>query len=266
VFEPLSMARTTFDVSRASEWGLAGYSKSRGAVSAGPVPLARGGNPAGGVLTTARDVGHYLVALLNDGTFEGAQVITSASIDQMWTPEPASGNEAYGLGWNEMNLSGLRLLSHAGDLAAGAGYGSSGSQFLVVPDRHLGIAVLANMSSLEKAEIAQDTLAILLGGEPAARPVLPDWHTSRFTPNRDVWAAYVGEYQTGYGPLRLFRDGDKLVGLAAGINIEFVPLSDTRFIMLSDLSALDEVLAEFQRQPDGSFVLPLLGEALVLSR
>jgi len=164
LFEPLGMGRTTFDVSLAREWGLMGYGKSRGEVSAGPVPLSRGGNPAGGVLTTGRDVGHYLTAMLNDGTFEGTQVITSGSIDQMWTPEPATGNEAYGLGWGELNVAGVRLWSHAGDLAAGPGYGSSGSQFLLVPDRHLGIAVLANMSSLEKAEIAQDALAIMLGG------------------------------------------------------------------------------------------------------
>lgn len=53
-----------------------------------------------------------------------------------------------------------------------------------------------------------------------------------------------------------------MLGLVAGGNIEFVPLSDTQFIMLSDLSALDEASAEFQRQPDGSFVLPFLLEVL----
>jgi CubicO group peptidase (beta-lactamase class C family) len=266
LFEPLGMLRTTFDVSLASEWGLAGYGKSRGVVSAGPVPLSRGGNPAGGVLTTARDVGHYLVAMLNDGTFEGTQVITSASIDQMWTPEPASGNEAYGLGWNEMNLSGLRLLSHAGDLAAGAGYGSSGSQFLLAPDRHLGIAVLANMSSLEKAEIAQDTLAILLGGEPAARPARSDWRQSTFAPDRTVWASYVGEYQTSDGSIRVYREGDRLLGAGGGVTIEFVPLSGTQFVMLSDVSTLDEEPVEFERHADGSVVLVLFGRPLAVKR
>ena len=78
---------------------------------------------------------------------------------------------------------------------------SSGSQFLLAPDRHLGIAVLANMSSLEKAEIAQDTLAIMLGGEPAARPARPDWRQSTFAPDRAVWANYVGEYQTSDGSI-----------------------------------------------------------------
>ncbi len=266
LFEPLGMWRSTFDISRSSEWGMAGYGKSRGAISTGPVPLSRGGNPAGGVLTTGRDVSHYLLAMLNDGTFDGTQVITSDSIDQMWSPEPASGSEAYGLGWGEMNLSGLRLLSHAGDLAAGAGYGSSGSQFLLAPERHLGIAVLANMSSLEKAEIAQDTLAIMLGGEPAARPAASDWRQSTIVPNRAVWTGYAGEYQTsdGTGSLRVYREGDRLLGEGVGLTLEFVPLSDSQFVMLSDVSTLDEVAVEFERHADASVVLLLLGRPLAI--
>ena len=266
LFEPLGMGRTTFDISLASEWGLMGYGKSRGEVSAGPVPLSRGGNPAGGVLTTGRDVGHYLTAMLNDGTFEGTQVITSGSIDQMWTPEPATGNEAYGLGWGELNVAGVRLWSHAGDLAAGPGYGSSGSQFLLVPDRHLGIAVLANMSSLEKAEIAQDALAIMLGGEPAARPARSDWRQSTFAPNRAVWANYAGEYQTPDGPLRVYREGDRLLGETGGLTMEFVAISDTQFVLLSDVSTLDEASVEFERHADASVVLVLFGHPLAIKR
>jgi CubicO group peptidase (beta-lactamase class C family) len=133
LFEPLGMARTTFDLSLASQWGLAGYSKRHGVVGAGPVPLSRGNNPAGGVLTTGRDVGHYLIAI---------------------------------------------------------------------------------MSSLEKAEIAQDTLVILLDGEPAARPARPDWRHSPFAADRAVWASYVGEYQTSDGSLRIYREGDRLLSAA----------------------------------------------------
>ena len=77
-------------------------------------------------------------------------------------------------------LHGLRLLSHAGDVGAPGAYGSSGSQFMLAPERHLAVGVLANLSSFEKAEIAQDTLTILLGGVPAARPVPPDWRQPTF--------------------------------------------------------------------------------------
>jgi CubicO group peptidase (beta-lactamase class C family) len=260
VFEPLGMPRTTFDLARAGDLGLAtGYAKSRGVVTAGPLPLSRGSNPAGGVLTTARDVGNYFVALLNGGVFEGAQVISPASIEQMWTPQPATGTEAYGFGWGQLPAPGMRLLSHAGDTGGPGAYGSSGSQFLLLPERHLAVGVLANMSSLEKLEVAQDTLSILLGLEPVAQPAPPDWRHTTFTPDREVWASYVGEYQSSQ-PIRVYRDGDKLLGTAAGVTIEFVPQSDTEFIMLSDIGALDEQPAEFRRQPDGTVMFLFHGQ------
>ena len=264
IFEPLRMARSTFDVSVANEWGLTtSYAKRSGAISPGPMALY----PAGGILTTAGDVGHYFVALLNDGSYEGTQVISPSSIAQMWTPEPASGAEAYGFGWGEMNVAGIRLLSHAGDIGAAGPFGSSGSQFLVFPERKIAIGVLANMSSLEKADIAEDTLAIMLGGEPPARPVLPDWRQSSFTPNRDAWATIVGDYHTSDGTLRVYRDGDKLLGSVAGVSLEFVPQSDTSFMMLSsDLSALDEVPAEFQPQADGSVILGFQGRPFAVKK
>ena len=42
--------------------------------------------------------------------------------------------------------------------------------------------------------------------------------------------------------------------------IEFVPLSDTRFVMLSEVSTLDEESVEFQRKADGSVVLLFHGQ------
>jgi hypothetical protein len=119
--------------------------------------------------------------------------------------------------------------------------------------------VLANMSSLEKFEVAQDTLSILLGGEPAAQAAAPDWRHTTFSPDRAVWASYVGDYQSSQ-PIRVYREGDRLLGTGAGFTIEFVPLSDTEFVMLSELGALDEVPAEFQREADGSVVFLFHGQ------
>jgi CubicO group peptidase (beta-lactamase class C family) len=264
VFQPLQMARSTFDASVANEWGLTtSYAKRSGVIRPGPMALY----PAGGILTTAGDVGHYLVALLNGGSYEGTQVVSPTSVAQMWTPEPASGAEAYGFGWGEVNTAGMRLLSHAGDIGAAGPFGSSGSQLLIYPERNIAIGVLANMSSLEKGYIAEDALAIMLGGEPAARPVLPDWRQPSFMPNRDAWASIEGDYHTSDGVMRVYRDGGKLLGSVASIHLEFVPQSDTSFVMLSaDLSALDEVPAEFQHQPDGSVIFGVAGRPFAVKK
>jgi CubicO group peptidase (beta-lactamase class C family) len=262
LFAPLEMTQSTFDLPLATEWGLTTvHTKRHGSVISGPAPLSRGNNPAGGLLTTARDAGKYLIALLNGGALDDAAVISQASLDQMWTPEPASGAEAYGLGWVVMNQSGLRLLLHAGDLSGTDTFGGSASQFVLVPDHRLAVGVLANMSSFEKAEVAQDIVAILMGGEPAARPAQPDWRQSTFVPNRDVWNAYVGEYQSVSGPLRIYCEGDRLLGLAQDISIEFVPQSDTTFIVLA-VGALDEAPVEFVKHADGRVTLVFSGRPL----
>ncbi len=79
-------------------------------------------------------------------------------------------------------------------------------------------------------------------------------------------APFLGEYQTSDGVLRVYRDGDSLLGSVAGVSVEFVAQSDTTFIMLSDNPALDEVPAEFQRQADGSMVFQFLGRPFAVKR
>jgi hypothetical protein len=116
------------------------------------------------------------------------------------------------------------------------------------------------MSSAEKSEIAQDLLSIVLGGEAAARPTPVDWQHSTFTPDRTVWSRYLGEYTTQQGPLRVYRQDDQLVGFGAGTDLEFVPLSDSRFIMLCDQGSCDEAPVEFKTQPDGTVVFLWNGE------
>ena len=44
------------------------------------------------------------------------------------------------------------------------------------------------------------------------------------------------------------------------------PLSDTNFVMLSTIGALDEQPAEFQRQADGSMVILFHGQPLGVKR
>jgi CubicO group peptidase (beta-lactamase class C family) len=254
IFSPLGMRRTTFDPAIAAEWGLAErYTKRSGTVTPGPLPFSRAYAPAGMLVTDSADIGRYLRMLLNRGELEGTQVISSDSLDQMWTAQPATGENEYGLGWGLHTDNGMTYLYHAGDLAIPSQtYGSSSAQFLLVPTRHIAVGVLANMSSAEKSQIAQDAVSVALGGEPAVHPTPPDWRHTTFTADRAVWSAYIGEYVTPQGPLRVYREGDKLRGFAAGTDVEFVPMTDTQFVMLCDQGSCDEVPVEFRPQPDGS--------------
>ena len=65
--------------------------------------------------------------------------------------------------------------------------------------------------TFKKAEIALDTLTTVLGGEPQTRVTPPDWRHVAFVPNREQWAQHSGDYQSSQ-PLRIYREGDKLLG------------------------------------------------------
>jgi CubicO group peptidase (beta-lactamase class C family) len=260
VFTPLGMNRTTFDRAQAASWGWAqGYAKRRGVVAPAPVVLSRGIGPAGMVVTTAADVGRYFLALLNGGEANGTRIITQASLDEAGTPLVPMGagpdQFGYGLGWGIADMAGLRVLAHSGTVE------TAGSYFLLVPDQHIAVGVLANLTGDEKEQVAMDVLNITLANEPSPRAPAPDWRPAadRFTPNLDAWSAYLGDYQSPQGILRVYREQQQLHVSSSGAVFDLVPLSDSRFILLGDETAFDEVPAEFRREADGSMGFYLAG-------
>jgi hypothetical protein len=161
----------------------------------------------------------------------------------------------YGLGWGIGELGDQRILAHSGTV------GTAGSYFLLAPDQRIAVGVLANMAGDEKADLARDVLSITLGNEPSPHAPALDWRpaASRFTPNPDVWAAYVGDYQSPQGTLRVYGEQEELHVLSGGSVFDLVPLSDTAFILLGDDAAFDEIPAEFRRDPNGSIGFYLSG-------
>src|SRR5205823_10831518 len=76
----------------------------------------------------------------------------------------------------------------------------------------IAVGVLPNMTGDEKTELALDVLSIALGNAPSPHARVLDWRlaASRFTPNPDAWAAFVGDYQSPQGTLRVYREQNQL--------------------------------------------------------
>jgi CubicO group peptidase (beta-lactamase class C family) len=278
LFAPLDMHRSTYDPVQGAAMGLAqGYGHHRGAPVPLNMPLARGYNPTGGALTTADDVGRYLRALLNGGTLDGARVLGPESIKAMWTPQFRTGDKtAVGLGWMLEDVDGEPGWSWTGDV------GTSSSVFLVLPERNLGVAVIAN-GGMPAAlnQLGEDTLAIALGREPAGPPAALDVaHLPVVEPDRSAWDSYVGLYTRERDAIRISRVGDHLVASIAGGDIlpisqalgpnegrdaEFVPTSATEFVLVGDATFLDGIPASFGVGPDGNRAL-LFGGVPIFSR
>jgi CubicO group peptidase (beta-lactamase class C family) len=108
--------------------------------------------PAGGVSSSARDLAQWARVQLNDGKWNGKQLIDATALTethkpQMCTspPDPAKpgecvGNKYYGLGWDVgTTADGHLQLGHSGAFFLGA----STSVYLI-PQEHLGVLVLTN--------------------------------------------------------------------------------------------------------------------------
>ncbi len=104
-------------------------------------------SPAGGVSSSARDLGQWLRLQLNGGKFEGKQVVAAKALAETHRPQIVSGynpatNRAmfYGLGWNVVyDESGRIFWKHSGAFFLGAR-----TEVALLPEENLGIACLTN--------------------------------------------------------------------------------------------------------------------------
>jgi CubicO group peptidase (beta-lactamase class C family) len=80
VLDPLDMRRSLMSQAAAQEYGLAsGYQFWFGVPVATNLTYSRAFRSTGGLISTAEDLSHYLVAHLNDGQYAGASVLSAAA-------------------------------------------------------------------------------------------------------------------------------------------------------------------------------------------
>lgn len=101
--------------------------------------------PAGGIISSASDMTHYLIVQMNDGVYRGKRVISSASLNLMHTSAvkvdadsavpDASG---YGMGWGIGTLNGSNIISHDGQLH------DFQTNMAILPQEHIAVVMLVN--------------------------------------------------------------------------------------------------------------------------
>lgn len=113
-------------------------------------------SPAGGVSSSARDMGRWLAFVLGQGTVEGREVVPAAALLPAITAQiisapsatPAARPGFYGHGFGvSVAPSGRVVISHSGAFMLGAG-----TTFAMLPSEKLGIAVLTNAQPVGAAE------------------------------------------------------------------------------------------------------------------
>ena len=88
IFQPLDMQNSFASKTEAQQDGLAvGYQKWFGIPVASPnLPFSRGSLPAGQLILSAEDFGHYLIAQLNNGSYQGVSLLSPSGMEEMHQP------------------------------------------------------------------------------------------------------------------------------------------------------------------------------------
>lgn len=140
IFQPLGMTHSSF--AEPLEKALAG-SVSEGYRSGNKPPVGFeifNPAPAGGISSSAADMGRFAAMLLNDGTLDGKQVLKPETIATMWTRQFAANDRmpAMCMGFYQVWRNNLHWIGHEGDLIA------FHSAFFMEPQQKLTLFVSYN--------------------------------------------------------------------------------------------------------------------------
>ena len=157
ILEPIGMTTSTFDQEAvAKETRAVGYMGNTPAPSVDGVvhPLLA----AGGMLTSANDLGSLIVFHLRSGVANGKQVISQQGLREMYKPQFTSREQptGYGLGIYNALQQGTTRLSHGG-----LGYGIS-THYRWLPEHRIGVVLLTNQSSAHNAPALAGQVSDLL--------------------------------------------------------------------------------------------------------
>ena len=105
---------------------------------------------AGGLGTSANDVGRWLRLNLGGGEIDGHRIVSEAGVADMHSMQAAGSmrtrlphrqRNGYGLGWFVGSYHNVPVVDHGG------GYAGTSATISFMPDQQLGVAVIANGSS-----------------------------------------------------------------------------------------------------------------------
>jgi len=154
VFRPAAMDHTQADdffaiVPHRTRW----YHKDKsGAVHNAGVLDSSYKIPGGGLISSADDMANFEAAIL------AGKLLKRTTRDLMWTvAQPTEGKPShYALGWFIADKFGVHTAGHSG------GQQGTDTDFVIAPERNVGVVVLANMDNVNTGALADSILKIAL--------------------------------------------------------------------------------------------------------
>ena len=236
ILQPLEMSSTSYsiaDMVKQPEHGV-GFTEKRDSFDLYRIPYyedIEGVAPCGAIVSNIENLSHWLVALMNDGKYNGRQVLPAAVLKQTLQPSIALPNTAaeqrgywevlnaaYGMGRQTADYRGHLITFHGGDLPG------FHSQVSFLPKEHIGVVVLVignhtaplynlisynvyeRLLGMDQTPWSQRILAIRLKAKEAAKQARTKAGEGR-VPNTQpshALADYVDSYENpAYGVLKI---------------------------------------------------------------
>jgi len=171
IFDPLEMRHSYTSKAAAQQDNLAmGYRYWFGHPLPAPnLAIPAGSLPSGELISSAEDMAHYLIAQLNGGRYDGAQILSEAGIAELhhgvaeWRGMGILVGY-YGMGWVSQGAGRSRIVSHSGTVP------DFGAFMALVPEQRKSIILLCNanhaMMKLTLDEVGLDAAKLLAGESP----------------------------------------------------------------------------------------------------
>jgi len=237
---PLGMTHTAF---RAVSPTLArGYVYDR---AADPTPIRD--LPAGGLYSNVLDLARFMRFVFADGSLDGKPVLGASALRATFEPQypdlPLDFGQRFGLGWM---LSGLPVEGGGQQAWHNGGTKAFLSQMALLPERKLGVVVIANADCAGNLvyQAAEEALKLALEiRDGVVQP--PKLLAPEIALPRETLSRYVGDYSL-MGSLARITLGKKRLRLhVLNYVLDLVPVSPTHFRVEYNLLGLKSVPIPF---------------------
>ncbi|NVK57629.1 MAG: serine hydrolase [Alteromonadaceae bacterium] len=142
--------------------------------------------PAGSSSSTAADMAKFMLAHLNNGSFNGTQILSPATTNLMHTPLYSKdyGGNAMAYGFYETSYKGLRMVGHGGDLIY------FHSDLYLLPEE--GFGIFMSFNTADTGDTRNIVITSILDEYFTDKHITPPVSPESF--EQEV-ANYAGEYQ-----------------------------------------------------------------------
>jgi CubicO group peptidase (beta-lactamase class C family) len=174
IFKPLEMHYSFTSQGEAQQHGMSsGYQRWFGyPVASGDLPYPRGMVPGGYLISSAEDLGHYMIAQMNQGHYRDVSILSPQGIEVFHAPAVAAAPEgyhkqpsgSYAMGWYVMEMNGIPVIAHDGDTP------TFHADIILIPAGNWGIALMVNTNTVllgdDIRNLASGVAGLLDGRQP----------------------------------------------------------------------------------------------------